>query len=185
MSGRALLVVDMQNDFGPGGALAVAGAMRVVPALNCHLERAVAECWTIYASRDWHPPVTSHFREFGGPWPAHCVQNTEGASFQKAVRLPADIIVITKGQDPEDHGYSAFDGTTPEGRPFHEDLRHRGIDCLYVAGLATDYCVKQSTLDALRRGLHVTLLTDAIAGVDPADSDRAIADMHAAGAELA
>lgn len=182
----ALLVVDVQKDFCPGGALAVPGGDRVVPVLNQYIENAVAKGWVVYASRDWHPPVTRHFQPYGGEWPPHCVEDTEGASLHPDLRLPPSTIVISKGQDPENPGYSAFQGHTPEGQPLLADLHDRQIGHLYVGGLATDYCVKQSVIDALRNGFRVTLLADAIAGVEvqPGDSLRAIDEMRHAGADL-
>lgn len=182
----ALLVVDVQKDFCRGGALAVPEGDRVVPALNRHIAEARSKGWPIYASRDWHPPVTRHFRPYGGEWPPHCVQDTTGADFHDDLRLPASAIVISKGQDPDRPGYSAFDGYTPSGRALLSDLQEKQIDHLYVGGLATDYCVKHSVLDALRAGLQVTVLDDAIAGVDvtAGDSTRAIAEMKEAGAQL-
>ncbi|MBI4265401.1 MAG: bifunctional nicotinamidase/pyrazinamidase [Acidobacteria bacterium] len=182
----ALLVVDVQKDFCPGGALAVPEGDRVVPVLNRRIAEAAAHGWPIYASRDWHPPVTRHFKQYGGEWPPHCVQRTEGAAFHDALQLPASTVVVTKGQDPDSPGYSAFQGETPDGRPLLADLQKRRIDRLYVGGLATDYCVKHSVLDALRAGLKVTVIGDAIKGVDvtPGDSARAIDEMRAAGAEF-
>jgi nicotinamidase/pyrazinamidase len=183
----ALLVVDVQRDFCPGGALAVPEGDRVVPVLNRRIAEATARGWPVYASRDWHPAVTSHFKAYGGEWPPHCVQDTEGASFHPDLRLPDSAIVISKGEAPERPGYSAFEGRTPDGRTLLEDLRARGIDHLYVGGIATDYCVRHSVLDALRSGIAVTLLEDAVAGVElqPGDSTRAIEEMQRAGAELA
>ena len=182
----ALLVVDVQNDFCPDGALPVLDGDRVVPALNRRIQEALASGWPIYASRDWHPPVTRHFQEYGGEWPPHCVQNTAGAAFHKDLQLPDTAIVITKGEDPETAGYSAFEGHTPEGTALLAELRQRQIDHLYVGGLATDYCVKHSVLDARRASLDVTILRDTIAGVDvrPGDSVRAITEMEEAGAVL-
>lgn len=182
----ALLVVDVQKDFCPGGSLAVPEGDRVVPTLNRHISRAVSRHWPVYASRDWHPPITSHFREYGGEWPPHCVENTAGAAFHDDLRLPSSAVVVTKGQDPEHPGYSAFQGHTPDGRSLLEELRNRQVKHLYVGGLATDYCVKHSVLDALKAGFEVTVLGDAIAGVNlrPEDSARAIEEMRAAGAEV-
>jgi nicotinamidase/pyrazinamidase len=182
----ALLVVDVQNDFCPGGALAVPDGDRVVPVLNRHIAGAVARGWPVYASRDWHPAMTRHFQPYGGEWPPHCIQNTEGASFHHDLQLPDSVIVVSKGEAPDSHGYSAIEGHTPDGRTLLSDLQERKIDHLYVAGLATDYCVKHSVVDARRAGLHVTVLADAIAGVDlnAGDSARAIAEMRAAGAEI-
>jgi len=182
----ALLIVDVQKDFCSGGALPVPNGDRVVPVLNGYIADATARGSPVYASRDWHPRVTRHFQPHGGQWPPHCVQNTDGASFHHDLRLPASAIVISKGQDPNSPGYSALEGYTPEGRTFLSDLRGRQIGHLYVGGLATDYCVKHSVLDALGFGFEVTVLGDAIAGVDarPGDSTRAIDDMRRAGAEI-
>jgi nicotinamidase/pyrazinamidase len=164
----------------------VADGDRVVPALNRHIADAMARGSLVYASRDWHPEVTRHFQLHGGPWPPHCVQDTDGADFHTDLQLPASAIVISKGQDPDSPGYSAFEGYTAQGRTFLSDLRERQIDHLDVGGLATDYCVKHSVLDALGSGFDVTVLADAIAGVDvqPGDSTRAIDDMRRAGAKI-
>lgn len=182
----ALLVVDLQKDFCPGGALPVPEGNRVVPVLNQHIANAAARGWPVYASRDWHPAETRHFRPYGGEWPPHCIQRTPGADFHDDLRLPPSAIVITKGEASDSHGYSALEGHTPEGKPFLTELRERHVDHLYVAGLATDYCVKHSVLDALRAGLAVTVLGDAIAGVDvtPGDSARALDEMRTAGADV-
>jgi len=182
----ALLIVDMQNDFCPGGALPVPHGDRVVPVLNRYVSDAVEHGMPVYASRDWHPAVTRHFKEYGGEWPPHCVQNTEGGRFHADLQLPSSAIVVSKGQDPDKPGYSALEGYTDDGKTLLADLQRRQIDHLYVGGLATDYCVKQSVLDALAAGLKVTVLRDAIAGIDaqPGDADRAIAEMHEAGAEI-
>jgi nicotinamidase/pyrazinamidase len=181
-----LLIVDVQNDFCAGGALAVAGSARVISSLNRRIEEATAADVPIFASRDWHPAVTTHFTSFGGPWPVHCVAGTTGAAFHPELRLPRDAIIVSKGQRPESPGYSAFEGRTDDGTALAEELRKRGITHLYVGGLATDYCVRHSVLDALAAGLRVTVLRDAIAGVDlqPGDAQRAIDEMRARGAEL-
>ena len=186
MTGSGLLVVDVQNDFCPGGALAVPNGNRVVSVLNDYLDAAVGHDVIIYASRDWHPAITNHFKPYGGVWPVHCVQDTEGARFHPGLRLPPTAIIVTKGEDPDKPGYSAFDGHTPAGTPLLTDIRERRIDHLYVGGLATDYCIKHSVLDALAAGLTVTLLEDAIAGVDvrPGDSARAVAEMREKGARV-
>ena len=185
-TGSALLVIDVQNDFCSGGSLAVPDSERVVNALNRHIADATARDIPIYASRDWHPPLTTHFQQYGGEWPAHCVQNSSGAEFHPELRLPTATIVVTKGDRADAPGYSAFEGTTSSGRPLLADLRQRGITRLYVGGLATDYCVRASVLDALDAGLQVTVLDDAIAGVDvkPGDSERARAEMQARGARF-
>jgi len=182
----ALLIVDVQRDFCPGGALAAPGGDRVVGPLNHTLEEAAVRGWPVYASRDWHPPVTRHFREYGGEWPVHCVEHTPGAEFHPALRLPPTAVIISKGQNADRPGYSAFEGSTTDGRTLADDLRASGIDHLYVGGIATDYCVKHSVIDARKAGFDVTVLTDAIAGVDvaPGDSARALEEMRAAGAEV-
>lgn len=182
----ALLIVDVQKDFCPGGALAAPGGAAILPALNRHIGEARTLDMPVYASRDWHPEVTSHFKAYGGEWPPHCVQDTAGAQFHSELKLPAETVVISKGNDPERPGYSAFDGRTSAGRSLLDDLRDRGIDRLYVTGIATDYCVKATVLDALRAGLRVSVLLDAITGIDvhPGDADRAVEEMSRAGAEM-
>lgn len=181
---RALLVVDVQTDFCPGGALAVPAGDGVIPTLNRVIEQAHTRGWAVYASRDWHPPGSGHFADFGGRWPVHCVAGSPGAAFAPDLRLPADAIVISKGRSRVDDGYSAFEGTTDSGRLLVDDLKGRRIARLYVGGLATDYCVRASVLDACRAGFDVAVLTDAIAGLDPDGARRALRDMQAAGARL-
>jgi nicotinamidase/pyrazinamidase len=182
----ALLIVDVQNDFCPGGALAVPAGDRVVPALNGCIARFTAAALPVYASRDWHPEDSRHFSTGGGPWPVHCVRGTRGAAFHAGLELPASAIVVTKGCHPDADGYSAFEGEVQAGESFGTDLARRGVDHLVVGGLATDYCVRHSVLDALKTGLRVTVVSDGIAGVDvrPGDSVRAIAEMQAAGARF-
>jgi nicotinamidase/pyrazinamidase len=182
----ALLIVDVQRDFCEGGALAVPGGDRVVPVLNRCVDAAMRGGLAIYASRDWHPAVSEHFKAYGGDWPPHCVQGSEGAQFHSDLRLPASTVVISKGDDPRRHGYSAFEGHTSDGRSLADDLRRRGIERLYVGGLATDYCVRSSVVDARRAGLQVAVLQDAVAGIDvrAGDTDRAFTEMRDAGAEL-
>jgi len=180
----ALLVVDVQNDFVPGGALGVPGGDRVVSVMNRYIDQAVKSGMTVYASRDWHPAVTSHFKPYGGPWPVHCVQNTPGAQFHPGLKLPPTAIIVTKGTDPEKPGYSAFDGEVSPGKSFLADLRDRGIEHLYIGGLATDYCVRQSVLSALTDKLKVTVLDDAIAGVSAEDSTNALTEMRQQGADV-
>jgi nicotinamidase/pyrazinamidase len=178
----ALLVVDVQNDFCPGGALAVAGGDRVIPVLNDLIDRFSAR--PVYASRDWHPPDTTHFKAFGGPWPVHCVAGTRGAELHPDLRLPSNAVVVSKGQDRADDGYSAFEGTTAAGRRLPDDLRERGVTDLVIGGLATDYCVRASVLDARRAGFNVSVVTDAVAGISPEGTARALEEMRLAGARL-
>jgi len=180
----ALLIVDVQNDFCPGGALAVANGDRVVAPLNRAAELFAAAGRPIYASRDWHPARTSHFAPFGGPWPVHCVQGTAGAAFHPALSLPESAVVLNKGDNPERDDYSAVMAHDASGASLLDRLQCEGVHHLYVGGLATDYCVKATVIDLLAVGYAVTLLLDAIAGVDlsPGDSDHALATMLAAGA---
>jgi nicotinamidase/pyrazinamidase len=182
----ALLVVDIQKDFCAGGALAAPGGDDIIPAVNRHLADARAREIPVYATRDWHPAQTSHFKEYGGTWPPHCVQGTRGAEFHPGLKLPPDAIIINKGDDPERHGYSAFEGHTSGGKPLLDDLRDRRIKRVYVMGIATDYCVRESALDALRAGLEVRVLADSIAGIDvqPGDVQRALDEITAAGAQI-
>lgn len=182
----ALLIVDVQNDFCPGGALQIKNGDRVIEPINRAVEFFIATGLPILASRDCHPAVTKHFRDFGGPWPVHCVQGTEGAALHPALRLPEETIIITKGMNPELDGYSAFEGMTGDGRMMTELLQDLEVRELYICGLATDYCVLCTTLEALRNGIRVTVLTDAVVGVDIVEgtSACAIEDMENAGAQL-
>ena len=184
-SESALLIIDVQNDFCPGGALPVPEGDRVVPVLNRYITLFRERKLPVIASRDWHPAITSHFRDYGGIWPVHCVQESEGARFHRDLILPGDAIVISKGMDPSKDSYSAFQATAESGVIFPRLLKGLGITNLYVGGLATDYCVKASVLDGLRQNLSVTLLEDAVRGVDlnPGDSAKAIAEMADAGAK--
>ena len=182
----ALLVVDIQTDFCAGGALPAPGGVEIIPAVNRHVADASRRGMPVYATRDWHPARTNHFKEYGGDWPPHCVQGTPGAEFHPRLKLPPDAIIVNKGDDPQRHGYSAFDGHTSDGKPLLGDLRDRHVTRVYLAGIATDYCVRESALDALRAGLEVRVLPDAIAGIDvrPGDAQRALDEISAAGAQL-
>lgn len=185
MKKSALVIVDVQNDFCPGGALAIKNGDAVVPALNGYIGRFKAAGLPVYATRDWHPEKTIHFREYGGRWPAHCVKWTGGAQFHPGLKLPDGVVIITKGDGPDEDSYSAFDGKDHGGRTFAEALNGNGINHLYVGGLATDYCVRQTVLDALKEGLGVTVLLDAVRGVDasPGDSRQAVDEMIEKGAD--
>lgn len=183
---HGFLIVDVQNDFCAGGALAVPDGDAVVPVIT-RLARVVsAQGGLIAASRDWHPRDSRHFVTNGGQWPVHCVAGTTGAQFHPGLDLPDETLVVTKGDAPDADGYSAFDGHAGRNGSLAEILRSRGIQCLLVAGLATDYCVRHSVLDARREGFEVVLVEDAIRGVNlgPQDSARAIADMVASGARV-
>jgi nicotinamidase-related amidase len=178
-AGDGLVVVDVQNDFLPGGALAVPCGDEVVELLNGYLKRFVGRGLPIFATRDWPPPDHCSFREQNGPWPRHCVAGSEGARFAAALRLPADTVLVAKATEPEADAYSGFGGTDLD-----ELLRTAGIRRLFVGGLATDYCVLNTVRDALRLGYTVLLLRDAVRAVDitAGDGDRAMAEMQALGA---
>ena len=180
----ALLIVDLQNDFCPGGALAVDGGDQVVPVLNRLAARAAALGLPVYASRDWHPTDSLHFAENGGPWPAHCVAGTAGARLHPDLALPSGAMIVTKGTARDDHGYSAFEGKVTGRGALADDLRARGVDHLVVGGLATDYCVRASVLDARRLGFGVTVVEDAVRAVNLVASagDDALEEMRRAGA---
>lgn len=180
-SKRALIVVDVQNDFCPGGTLAVAKGDEVVEPLNKLIREFLDRGDPVYKSRDWHPPTTKHFQEYSGTWPAHCVQNTFGAEFHPALIDDPRIHIVSKGLGDTDC-YSAFDETNLE-----QQLRQEGVDELWVGGLATDYCVGSTVVDARKKGFKVKALTDAMRAVnlDPGDEARAIEEMMDAGAELA
>jgi nicotinamidase/pyrazinamidase len=177
---RALIVVDVQNDFCPGGALAVAQGDEVVAPLNKLIDEFLKRGEPVFKSRDWHLEKTKHFAAYGGTWPVHCVQNTKGAEFHPDLIDDMHIRVISKGLGDEDC-YSAFDGTDLELQ-----LRRLGIEEVWVGGLATDYCVKNTVLDALKEGFQVKALKNAMRPVElnPGDGERAIREMEAAGAEI-
>jgi nicotinamidase/pyrazinamidase len=186
MEPAALLVVDVQKDFCAGGTLAVPGGDRVVPVLNRRVGAFDRRGALVLASRDWHPAETAHFRDGGGTWPPHCVAASDGAAFHDDLELPDGTVVVSKGIGPTEDGYSAFEGRTGAGLALLDALHQRQITRLYVGGLATDYCVKHSVLDALGHGFEVTVLIDAIAAVDlrPGDGAAALEAMAAAGARL-
>jgi nicotinamidase/pyrazinamidase len=157
----------------------------VVAPLNRCIRRFAAGGLPLYFSRDWHPAESSHFVRGGGPWPSHCVAFTAGAEFHPDLVVPDDAVVVSKGLAPNEHGYSAFEASDPAGRRLADSLRARGVRTLYVGGLATDYCVRASVLDALREGFAVRVITDGVRGIDrePGDVERALDEMRAAGAE--
>lgn len=177
--GDALLVVDVQRDFLPGGNLAVREGDAVVPVLNRYIDLARKKGLPILASRDWHPERHCSFKEQGGPWPPHCVADTPGAQFAKDLRLPPGTVVIDKATRPEVDAYSAFSGTTLADR-----LRALGVKRVLIGGLTTDYCVVNSVRDALREGFEVVVLADAIraVNVNSDDGENAQREMWSRGA---
>jgi nicotinamidase/pyrazinamidase len=181
-AGDALLIVDVQTDFLPGGRLPVARGDEVVPVLNAYIERFRARGLPVFASRDWHPADHCSFVPYGGPWPVHCVAGEAGAEFAPGVALPPGAVVIDKATGRAEEAYSAFQGTDLADR-----LSRAGIRRVFVGGLATDYCVLNTVLDARRAGFETVLLADAVRAVDvrPGDGERAIAQMLAAGARRA
>lgn len=184
MERKVLLVVDVQNDFCPDGALAVKEGDKVVPVINRYIELFKRAGLPVIATRDWHPARTVHFKAYGGTWPPHCVQGTKGAEFHPDLKLPPDTLVMSKGTSPDEDSYSGFDGRDDKGRALLQVLKEKGIGHIYIGGLATDYCVLQTVLDAAKSGIGITVLTDAVKGVDLniGDSERALKQMKAAGA---
>ena len=189
--GTALIVVDVQNDFAdPEGSLSVPGAEEAVAAANREIAAASQAGATVVATQDWHPERTPHFVTDGGPWPVHCVAGTWGADLSPGLALPEAAPRVRKGANGED-GYSGFtmrDPQTGQTTPTELEgiLRDAGVEAVAVIGLATDYCVKASALDAVRLGFRTTILTDAVAAVDlrPGDGDRALEELREAGVAL-
>lgn len=179
--GDALLIVDVQNDFLPGGALAVPEGDQVLAPLKRWIERFVAAGSPIFATRDWHPADHCSFVGRGGCWPPHCIAGSPGAAFPNALPLPPWVQVISKAQSPSEEAYSGFSDSDLSKR-----LRAAGVRRLLVGGLATDYCVLSTVLDARRFGYDVLLLPDALRAVDlrPGDGRRALGAMAVAGARL-
>ncbi|HYB28142.1 MAG TPA: nicotinamidase [Solirubrobacteraceae bacterium] len=174
---RALIVVDVQNDFCPGGALAVADGDAVVEPVN----RLASEASFVVATRDWHPRDHGSFAAQGGPWPEHCVQGTPGAELNPGIDRGRIDVVVDKGQLRDTEGYSGFEGTG-----LAELLRSRGVDTVDVAGLALDYCVRATALDAKRAGFDVVVHRGATRAVEvePGDAERAVAELRAAGVSV-
>jgi nicotinamidase/pyrazinamidase len=185
-AGDAVLVVDPQNDFCPGGSLAVPDGDAVMPVINAWLDAAERAAVPIFVSRDWHPPRTTHFAAYGGVWPPHCVAGTRGAEFHPALRIPVNAVVVSKGMGETEDAYSAFQARNADGTLLEELLEGKAVAHLYVMGLATDYCVKASALDSLEHGFRVTLVADGMRAVNlqPDDGDRALDEMRSAGAGM-
>ena len=175
----AIIIVDVQNDFCPGGSLPVPDGDKVIPVLNLYIKKFVEGNLSVCYTRDWHPANHISFKSEGGIWPGHCIQGTDGAKFHAGLFIPSSAIIISKGTVPDKEAYSGFQGTDLE------HLLNAGkIKRLFIGGLATDYCVNGTVLDALKGGFEAIFLSDASKGVDvkPGDSERAIEEMLRAGA---
>jgi nicotinamidase/pyrazinamidase len=179
--GNALLVVDTQNDFMPGGALGVDGGDEIVPLVNRLVRQFHDAGLPIVFSRDWHPEAHCSFEEQGGPWPPHCVQGSIGAEFFPAIHIPEDAIIVSKASRAEEEAYSAFQGTD-----LAELLNRKGVSRLLIVGLATDYCVLASARDALKKGFEIIVLEEGVRAVNvrPDDGRRALQELRNSGAEI-
>jgi nicotinamidase/pyrazinamidase len=166
--------------------LAVAEGDAVIPVLNAWVTAAQSAGVPIFVSRDWHPPRTTHFKEYGGVWPAHCVMDTRGAEFHAKLHLRADVVIVSKGMGETEDAYSAFQARNESDVPLAALLNARDVNHLYIAGLATDYCVKSSAVDGLDQGFRVTLVLDGMRAVNlqPTDGEQALAEMRARGAQV-
>ena len=181
MKKTAVFLIDVQRDFCSGGALAVPDGDEVVPVCNELIQQAAKYGCAVLASRDWHPADHCSFSENGGTWPAHCVADQPGAEFHKDLQLPVDAMIFSKGTDAGAEAYSAFDGT-----PTAQILKEAEVERLIMCGLATDYCVKASVLDALKEGFEVCVVSDGCRAVNvhPDDGAKAFEEMKNAGAEV-
>lgn len=180
-SKKALIVVDVQNDFCPGGSLAVAHGDEVVAPLNKLIGEFLDRGEPVFKTRDWHPAKTKHFQAYGGIWPVHCVQGTHGSEFHQDLSDDPRATIVSKGMNESADGYSGFDGTN-----LARLLKEEDVNEVWVGGLATDYCVKHTVLDAVREGFEVKALADSMraVNVNPDDGAKAIEEMRAAGAEI-
>jgi len=178
---RALIIVDVQNDFCPGGSLAVPRGDEVVPPLNRLIELFQRRGEPIFATRDWHPENHCSFQPQGGMWPPHCVQNTQGAAFHPELKLPHSTHIISKGTDPQREAYSGFQGTD-----LRERLQQLRVEKVVIGGLALDYCVKATALDARQAGFQTEVVQEAVRAVNvrPGDDARAEEELQAAGVKL-
>lgn len=178
---KALLIIGIQNDFCPGGSLAVKDGDKIIPVINEYIKLFSENELPIFLSRDWHPKI----RKQGLHWPRHCIQDTEGAMFHPDLQFPHEAITLSKEMDPGEESYSVFKAIDPIGTLFASLLGIRGIEELFICGLPADYGVKSTALDALRLGFKVKLLVDAIKGLDikPGDSEAAVKTMLSHGAK--
>src|SRR5215472_12312238 len=178
----ALILVDIQNDFCPGGALAVPDGDQIVEVVN----RLAPSFNFVAATRDWHPPNHISFKKQGGVWPPHCVQGSPGADLHPALDRSGIDLIVRKGYSPDRDTFEGLPAVDENGESLDKILKRKGVDSIYVAGLATDYCVKATVLDALKKGFQVFAVTDAMRAVNlqPGDAARALQEMAAAGAHL-
>lgn len=181
MSKKALVIVDLQNNFCPGGSLAVTDGDQILPAVNRLIKDFSIAKLPVFATRDWHPENHCSFIEQGGPWPPHCIQKTRGAEFHSDLLLPEDATIISKGDSMEKDAYSGFEDTS-----LLQQLREVEVNEIIVCGLATDYCVKATVLDGLEAGLDVTVTEDGVRGVNvnAGDDQKALDEMISAGAHI-
>ncbi len=174
----ALVIVDIQNDFMPTGTLPVPDADKIVPVLNKYIDMFVSNKLHIFATRDWHPPNHISFKQRGGVWSMHCVKDTLGAEFHHDLKLPRSATIISKGVEADREAYSGFEGTD-----LAKKLEENGVRCVLIGGVATDYCVKNTALDAIKFGLDVILLEDAVKGIK--NNHDAIKEMRGKGTKIA
>ncbi len=178
-SGDALLVVDVQNDFCPGGAVPVENGDKIVPTLNRWVKAAEELRIPVFISRDWHPAGHPSFKDKGGKWPPHCVQDTEGAEFHPDLALPEDAVKVTKGVRFDKDQYSAFDETGLD-----RELRSHRVERIVVGGLAQDVCIRATVLDGLKAGFEAAVIAEATRPVTKANGEKAMDEMREAGAEI-
>lgn len=178
----ALILVDIQNDFCPGGALAVNGGDQIVPVVN----RLLSEFPLVISTQDWHPANHVSFKERGGPWPPHCVQQTRGAELHPDLKTDCISYYFRKASSPDKDDYSEFEGRDEQQRSLDDVLKVHSVKALFVVGLATDYCVLETVLDGIKHGYEVYLVTDAVraVNVNPDDGEKALVKMAASGAHL-
>jgi len=184
--GDALSVTDVQNDFLPGGALGVPDGDGIIPSLNRIIALFHKRDFPMFFTRDWHPPDHCSFQDQGGPWPPHCVRNTPGANFSSELNIPQSTIIISKGTQKDSEQYSTFFGRDTADHTQSDLMKKLGVRRIFIAGLATDYCVLNSAKDALAGGYEVYVLADAVCAVDvnPGDGQRAIEEMIRGGARM-
>jgi len=181
---KALIIIDIQKDFCPRGALPVKEGDAIIPVVNRYIKAFAKKKLPIFVVRDIHPKETKHFKAYGGLLPPHCIEGTKGAEFHPGLKVPKEAIIMTKGMDAEKSSFSAFHAHDPNGMELLNLLKILGVNEVYVGGFTTDFGVRFSGIDALRHGFKVFLLVDAVKGynIDPNDSEKAIAEMVNLGA---